>query len=139
MRSLASAGLRPDQPLALVLPNCIEFVLAWYGTLHVAVRVAGNEEFQLLTGVFTGIAFFADQIDGAHASLKGRRERNIGDWTGQRMGLRVYVMCNARSAEERSWTVYRPYGAPLDQVKRSPSIKAKDKTLASPGLNRTSR
>lgn len=30
---LACAGLRPGEPLALVLPNCIEFVLAWYGTL----------------------------------------------------------------------------------------------------------
>lgn len=30
---LASAGFQPGQPLALVLPNCIEFVLAWYGTL----------------------------------------------------------------------------------------------------------
>lgn len=30
---LASAGFKPGQPLALVLPNCIEFVLSWYGTL----------------------------------------------------------------------------------------------------------
>ena len=30
---LACAGLRSGQPLALVLPNCIEFALSWYGTL----------------------------------------------------------------------------------------------------------
>jgi hypothetical protein len=30
--------------------------------------------------VFTGIAFFADEVDGAHASLELRRERNIGGW-----------------------------------------------------------
>lgn len=30
---LACEGLRPGEPLALVLPNCIEFALAWYGTL----------------------------------------------------------------------------------------------------------
>ncbi len=30
---LASAGIKPGQPLALALPNSIEFVLAWYGTL----------------------------------------------------------------------------------------------------------
>ncbi|HTR39542.1 MAG TPA: AMP-binding protein [Bryobacteraceae bacterium] len=31
---LASAGLRPGQALALALPNSIEFVLTWYGTLR---------------------------------------------------------------------------------------------------------
>ena len=35
-----------------------------------AVRVAGDQEINLLAGVFTGIAFFADQVDGAHASLE---------------------------------------------------------------------
>jgi acyl-CoA synthetase (AMP-forming)/AMP-acid ligase II len=30
---LAGAGLRPGQPVALALPNSIEFSLAWYGTL----------------------------------------------------------------------------------------------------------
>ncbi len=30
---LACAGLQPGQPVALVLPNSIEFVLAWYGAL----------------------------------------------------------------------------------------------------------
>lgn len=30
---LASAGFKPGQPLAVVLPNCIEFVQSWYGTL----------------------------------------------------------------------------------------------------------
>lgn len=30
---LACSGFRPGQPVALVLPNCIEFVLSWYGTL----------------------------------------------------------------------------------------------------------
>ena len=27
---LARAGLQPGQPLALALPNCLEFVLAWF-------------------------------------------------------------------------------------------------------------
>src|ERR1700676_1855045 len=35
-----------------------------------AARVARDEEVNLLAGVFTGIAFFADQVDGAHASLE---------------------------------------------------------------------
>ena len=35
-----------------------------------AAGVAGDEEVDLLAGVFTGIAFFADQVDGAHASLE---------------------------------------------------------------------
>ena len=30
---LTCAGLQPGQPIALVLPNSIEFVLAWYGAL----------------------------------------------------------------------------------------------------------
>lgn len=32
-----------------------------------AARVAGDEEINLLARMFTGIAFFADQVDGAHA------------------------------------------------------------------------
>ena len=35
---------------------------------NIAARVAGDEEVDLLAGVFTGIAFFADEVDGAHAS-----------------------------------------------------------------------
>jgi acyl-CoA synthetase (AMP-forming)/AMP-acid ligase II len=31
---LARAGLQPGQPLALALPNCLEFVLAWFGALR---------------------------------------------------------------------------------------------------------
>src|SRR5215469_9655321 len=31
---LSIAGLRPGQPLAVALPNCIDFVLAWYGTVR---------------------------------------------------------------------------------------------------------
>jgi hypothetical protein len=34
-----------------------------------AARIAGDEEVDLLAGVLTGIAFFADEVDGAHASL----------------------------------------------------------------------
>ena len=34
---------------------------------NIAARVAGNQEVDLLAGVFTGIAFFADEVDGAHA------------------------------------------------------------------------
>ncbi len=32
-----------------------------------AARVTGDEEIDLLAGVFAGIAFFADEVDGAHA------------------------------------------------------------------------
>jgi acyl-CoA synthetase (AMP-forming)/AMP-acid ligase II len=32
--SLSRAGLRPRQPLAIALPNSIDFVLAWYGALR---------------------------------------------------------------------------------------------------------
>ena len=30
------------------------------------MRVAGDEKVDFLAGMFTGIAFFADEIDGAH-------------------------------------------------------------------------
>ena len=34
---------------------------------NIAARVAGDEEVDLLAGMLTGITFFSDQIDGAHA------------------------------------------------------------------------
>jgi len=34
---------------------------------NIAARVAGDQEFNLLAGVFTRIAFFADEVDSAHA------------------------------------------------------------------------
>lgn len=37
--SLAHAGLRPRQPIALTLPNSIDFVLAWYGALRAGAWV----------------------------------------------------------------------------------------------------
>ncbi len=36
---LSQVGLRPGQPLAVALPNCIDFVLAWYGTLRAGAWV----------------------------------------------------------------------------------------------------
>ena len=36
---LARAGLRPRQPIALTLPNSIDFVLAWYGALRAGAWV----------------------------------------------------------------------------------------------------
>jgi long-chain acyl-CoA synthetase len=32
--SLSRAGLRPREPLAIALPNSIDFVFAWYGALR---------------------------------------------------------------------------------------------------------
>ena len=36
---LSRAGLQPRQPLAVALPNCIDFVLAWYGALRLGAWV----------------------------------------------------------------------------------------------------
>lgn len=36
---LARAGLRPGQPIALALPNSIEFALAWYGAMRAGAWV----------------------------------------------------------------------------------------------------
>lgn len=36
---LSRAGLQPRQPLAVVLPNCIDFALAWYGALRAGAWV----------------------------------------------------------------------------------------------------
>ncbi|HET8923832.1 MAG TPA: AMP-binding protein [Candidatus Acidoferrum sp.] len=36
---LSLAGLQPGQPLAVVLPNCIDFALAWLGTLRAGAWV----------------------------------------------------------------------------------------------------
>jgi acyl-CoA synthetase (AMP-forming)/AMP-acid ligase II len=36
---LARAGLQPRQPLAVALPNCIDFALAWYGALRAGAWV----------------------------------------------------------------------------------------------------
>ncbi len=36
---LSRAGLQPRQPLAVVLPNCIDFVLAWFGALRAGAWV----------------------------------------------------------------------------------------------------
>jgi len=33
--SLSRAGLGPRQPLAIALPNSIDFVLAWFGALRI--------------------------------------------------------------------------------------------------------
>jgi acyl-CoA synthetase (AMP-forming)/AMP-acid ligase II len=37
--SLSRAGLRPRQPVAIVLPNSIDFVVAWYGALRAGAWV----------------------------------------------------------------------------------------------------
>jgi len=37
--SLSRAGLRPRQPVAIALPNSIDFVLAWYGALRAGAWV----------------------------------------------------------------------------------------------------
>jgi acyl-CoA synthetase (AMP-forming)/AMP-acid ligase II len=36
---LSHAGLQPRQPLAVVLPNCIDFTLAWFGALRAGAWV----------------------------------------------------------------------------------------------------
>lgn len=36
---LARAGLQPRQPLAVILPNCIDFALAWFGALRAGAWV----------------------------------------------------------------------------------------------------
>ena len=36
---LSRAGLEPGQPLALALPNCIDFLLAWFGALRAGAWV----------------------------------------------------------------------------------------------------
>ena len=36
---LSQAGLEPGQPLALALPNCIDFLLAWFGALRAGAWV----------------------------------------------------------------------------------------------------
>lgn len=37
--ALARAGLRPGKPLALALPNCLEFAIAFYGALRAGAWV----------------------------------------------------------------------------------------------------
>jgi acyl-CoA synthetase (AMP-forming)/AMP-acid ligase II len=37
--ALAHAGLRPGEPLAIALPNSIDFVLAWYGAMRAGAYV----------------------------------------------------------------------------------------------------
>ncbi len=40
---------------------------------YVAACVTGNQKIDLFAGEFPGIAFFADQVDGAHAFESERR------------------------------------------------------------------
>src|SRR6202030_4140124 len=50
---------------------CSHLVIGYF-----AARVAGNEKIDFFAGEFSGITFFADQVDGAHAFWKANGERN---------------------------------------------------------------
>ena len=85
---LAHAGLAPGQPVAVVLPNCIEFVLAWYGTLRAGgwivpinpLYTPGEMEFQIRD---SGARFLIGTADAA-AAMASVVQRSFvvgGNWT----------------------------------------------------------